>query len=109
MGTRSPRQRIPCSTAGPKNQPALGDVYYLSQAAAARRLGVHRSTLCNARHKHPLYAPALRGNAAGISVVRYHVQQVRLIEAVLAGVMELEEAALRWELFRRKLKEEAEA
>ena len=82
---------------------------FLSRSAAARYLGTSRTTLQRLEDIHPLYAPAVHGvpgsgrSAVGSGLVRYHREQIRLIEAVLVGGMDPDEAHLRWEHTRLSL------
>lgn len=87
---------------------------WLNQAQAAAELGLDRSTLCHlsARYPQSLYAPAVRGlpgTTEGGRLVRYHQEQVRLIQAVLLGQMQIDEAFLRWDLFRRRFADSVRA
>ena len=82
---------------------------YLSLSQAARRLGLDPSQLSRAAKQHSLYQPAVRGlplgngNPLGTRIVRYHVDQVRTIERVLLGVIDLETGWLEWQIKRREL------
>lgn len=81
---------------------------YLSMTQAAERLGLTVSQLSRAARAHELYAPAIRGMPLGANVplgarlVRYHVEQVAIIERVLLGTTELETGLLEWKVFRQK-------
>ena len=79
---------------------------WFTQSATAKRLGISDPMLIGLGREHRLYAPAVRGfpcgnGKVGNRLVRYHSEQIRLIEAVLAGNRELETAALEWEVARR--------
>jgi hypothetical protein len=75
----------------------------LSAGRSARRLGLSRRQLGRLAEEHPLYAPAVRGvpgaeGPVGTRTRAYHRRQLELIEAVLVGAMDLEEAHLRWQV-----------
>jgi len=61
------------------------------------------------REAHAFYAPAMvglpgAGKGLGTRLVRFHREQVRLIEAVMAGAVDLETAWLEWQVFRDRLR-----
>jgi hypothetical protein len=99
-----------------KNQRAKAaqEPRFLSLTATARRLGLSPATLIHLRRRHRLFVPALRGLQGGEDVriggrrvcarlTRFHVEQVRAIEAVLAGALDLDTAALQWDLTRARM------
>jgi len=86
---------------------AAAEPHYVNQSQAARRLGLDKSVLSRLARAHPLYAPAVTGipgaNNLGTQTVRYHRDQLALIEAVMLGTMELETAWLEWQVRRREI------
>ena len=81
---------------------------WMSMSAAARELGIDHKTLARAGRENYLYAPAMRRIAGcrliGRDLCLYHAEQVRLMLAVnVSRTMELKEAELRWEIFRRRI------
>lgn len=97
----------------PKSKKADDGPRFISLTATPRHLGLARSVLCRLRKVHSLYAPAMvgipgagvvvDGQRPGLRIVRFHCEQVRLIEAVMAGNMDVEEAHLRWQIIRRRI------
>lgn len=91
-----------------------GEARFLTLRATAQRLGLSPATLCHLRRRHKLYEPCLRGMAGGDTalinghriatrLVRFHIQQLRLFESVLAGALTPDEALVRWRLFKAKM------
>lgn len=79
---------------------------FVNQSATARLLGLPRSTLWRMGKTQPLYAPTatgIPGMATGSLFRRYHRRQIELIEAVLAGSLDLDTATMEWEVFRYRL------
>lgn len=81
---------------------------WCSQTKAAARLGIDRSLLCKLQKKHELYAPARRGpvpGAKGIGsmVTQYHRDQLRLIDGVLVGNTDIEDAWLEWQVIKGRI------
>jgi hypothetical protein len=82
----------------------------MNRTRLAKRLGVCGRTLRRLEASSPLYVPAASG-LPGLpnSILKlYHPEQVQLIEAVMLGLMDLEEAMLRWRLFLARARVEIE-
>ncbi len=77
---------------------------FLSLVQTARYLGISPATLVKAGKSHPLYEPICRAiPSTGINVVRFHLRQVELIEAVMAG-MDYGRAWAEWRLMMERFK-----
>ncbi|HUX15024.1 MAG TPA: hypothetical protein VMW52_01040 [Phycisphaerae bacterium] len=87
---------------------------YVTLREAARRLGLSASTLRRLGWCDGLFAPAVEGvpgliaglpcyEGIGSRITRYHVEQLRFIQAVLLREMNIEEAALRWNTTKKRL------
>jgi len=81
---------------------------WLSQREAARRLPISATTLREFARHDVFYGPDVDGLAGvpagarfGRSVMKYRVEHVGLIEAVLEGVTPIETARIQWELMKR--------
>ena len=78
---------------------------WLNQTAAARYLGISPSMLCKlAKQKGGVYAPT-RGlpGVPEAKVVRYHIEQLRLLDRVSLGELSLADADQCWEVRRQRL------
>lgn len=86
------------------------DPPYISLRAAAARLGISAAQLSRAGRHSELYAPAVRGlglTFLGRRTVRFHVEQLRIIEQVMLGLFSVVEGELRWAAFRSNKGREA--
>ena len=79
----------------------------LTQARAAEWLGLSQSFLSRLGGRHPFYAPDTNGvpgiAGSGRHYRRYHRRHVELMEAVLAGGMEIGEASAEWAVTRARI------
>ncbi len=78
---------------------------YVGLRRAAERLGLDASQLCRMRRAHPLYEPAICGlpGVVGSRTTRFHREQLRLIEGVLVGNLDLDTAWLEWQVIRNQI------
>ena len=95
------------TSATPAMRPSeSGGRLFYPAAAAAHQLGIHRTTLHHLARAHPLYAPSVKGfpgASVGRSRMAYHRRHLELIAAARLGAMDADEAALRWEIEKRKI------
>ena len=83
---------------------------YMSQARVARYFGMEPTTLRRLGQQHPLYRAAVQSVPTGQAVSRlgtmmkrFHVEQVKIIERVVLGQMDLETGWLQWQVTRNRV------
>lgn len=81
---------------------------YVNLSRMLRGFGLSRAAFAPLRRKHPLFRPAFQGLPGdgaphGVKTLRYHVEQVRLIEGVLIGNVSMEDAWIEWQAIRGQI------
>ena len=78
---------------------------YLSLRRAAREVGIDPSQLSRLWKAHPLFIPAIQGlpGVVGSTTTRFHREQVRLIEGVMVGNIDLDSAWLEWRVVKQQI------
>jgi len=112
-GGQAGRTRLRCASARRAGRTASDDDgaaegRWYSQTQAARRLGLAQETLSRYGREEELFAPAVRapfgaGTPLGRRLVRYHAEQLEIIEGFLVGNVDAETARLRWAVARRRI------
>jgi len=83
---------------------------YIPLGRIARRFGVSAGHFARLADAHPLYAPAIKGIPGADPATRigqrtrlWHSDQLRIIEGVLVGTLDIETGWAEWQAIRARI------